>query len=422
MSSPAVAFSTEVHKKFATYWPAWLPTTAVTVGDCGVLTRGIFFEPRRLAASFGVSKAALKTKRVTRDAALDFASEKGVGVQLQAHGQNVIPGIPAGRAGGQITFSRANASFLAAIGVRERAVADKYMLEQELRGLVQQGTLPPEYVVVTDVVTASSGRVFISSAPGQSVTLHAAAHANAGPLQVASLGGQLSLASSTGTMMAFDGTQGMTPLFKLMGFSVGGWIRRARRRLLSQNRHLPRIVVKSIDAKPQVGTEIMVRPIEGQQIAIAPVGRKPFVVEPTELKPFMVEPTLVDRGTLGAILPERPPAGDPQAAHRRLPEGVLLGSIEADPAVGGEVVVQLFEDSALVIEPVDGDPFLVKLAERQSLEFEPTVLDFPETLELVTHRTPTIEDPFTFGYVDFDAELAGAYDADMVDSGELTVA
>jgi hypothetical protein len=50
----------------------------------------------------------------------------------------------------RITFSRANATFLAAVGVSERRFADQHQLELELKQRVEEGRFPPEYVVISD--------------------------------------------------------------------------------------------------------------------------------------------------------------------------------------------------------------------------------------------------------------------------------
>jgi hypothetical protein len=170
VTSLRVAYAKDIHGKYQAYWPSWMPTRPISIGDCGTLQRGIFFEPQRPARKFGVSPEALKTKPVKRRSMLDFVSKRGVKVELQAEGANkVIHGIPTGRAGGRITFSRANATVLAAVGTREREIIDKYLLQRELAERVKEGVFPPDWVVVTDVIFAKSARVFISTAKEQSV-------------------------------------------------------------------------------------------------------------------------------------------------------------------------------------------------------------------------------------------------------------
>jgi hypothetical protein len=406
MPSQALAYVRDVHRSFATYWPTWMPTTPVSIGDCGTLDRGIFV-PRGSVSELGVPRAALRTRRMRRrEPTLECYSESGVRVRLQAAGQGGIAGIPIGRAGGKITFSQANASLLAAVGVREHAIAERLRLEQELKALVQTQLLSPDWVVVTDVVTARSGRALVSAGPA-SITLSATAKASTGPFQVASLGGELSIAAQTGGIMSFDGTDGMTPLFRVIGFNVGSAIRRARRRILARRKGIPRIVVKSIGERPRVGTQLVVNPVDGQRIGIAPIDGTPFVFESTEVRPFTVEPTLVDVGAIGALLPQDAPF----AEHGEAPAGLLMGALDGSPAVGAKVVLQPLADSAVVIDPVDSDPFLVKLIPGQSVSFEPAMLDFSDEVVLATYSAISSEDPLGLDYVDFETEFAELEDA-----------
>lgn len=171
MPSQALTYVTEVHGQYK-YWPTWLPTTRLSIGDIGILEEGVFFKKKRPASKFGVSKAALKQERLFRDSGLRFTSNGGVQLKTQGHGKNAkIPTLPQGEVGAEITFTRANATVLAATGVYERRLADQYLLEQELKKLVECGTIQPEYVVVTDLISASSARILISTEANQSITL-----------------------------------------------------------------------------------------------------------------------------------------------------------------------------------------------------------------------------------------------------------
>ncbi len=407
MPDPAVKYAIEVHKKYRTYWPTWIPSERVAIGDFGELHRGIFFKRLGHVSECGISKAALKTNPAKGRDDLYFRSKGRVRVRLQADGANAIPGlgIPPGRVGGRIKFTRANAAFLAAVGVKVRALRSEHKLRAELTAKVESREFPADYVVVTDLLDAESGRVFISSARGESVMLHAKAAVGAAPLQLASLGGRLDMAADSEAMMSFDGTQGMTPLFKIMGFSVGSALRHLRRTVFSRGRDVPRIRVESIGAAPRVGRQITVSPLASQRLVFAQAGKRPFAVELAEFKPFAVEPTLIDTPTLGAIFPEQLLGGVSEVFGG---QGVLVGTLEGEPAADEEVLVRTLRDSPFVIEPLDGDPFLVKMPEGQELAFESARLDFLETSPLGTELAELDEDPLSFGYVDFDAELAAA--------------
>lgn len=303
MAAPALAYVKDVNRRYRKYWPTWWPTTRLKIGDCGPLEDGVLFDRKRHATDFGVSRAALRTLPAPRDPLLLVRSSKAIRVKKRLRAGNILlPGIPEGEAGAQVTFLRENATFLAAVEVSERRVADKYKLEQELTALVQAGDFPPHYVVITDLVTARSARIFISSERGDSVTVSGELDA---PLGLAGIGAKLTTVVDNTVDLTFDGTRGVTPLYRPMGFMIGGKIRRLKRRLLSRGprRRVPRIVFKSLDVKPSLGKPITVRPIEGDAVAIYPVERPPFVMESAALKPFTVEPIMVDAGVIGAVIP-----------------------------------------------------------------------------------------------------------------------
>jgi hypothetical protein len=331
-------------------------------------------------------------------------SSKAIRVKKQLRAGNILlPGIPEGEAGAQVTFLRENATFLAAVEVSERRVADKYKLEQELTVLVQAGDFPPDYVVITDLVTARSARIFISSKRGDSVTVSGELDA---PLGLAGIGAKLTIVVDNTVELTFEGTRGVTPLYRPMGFMIGGKIRRLKRRLLSRGpkRRVPRIVIKSLDAKPAIGKPITVRPVEGDEVAICPVERPPFAMESAALKPFTVEPIMLDAGVIGAVIPG---LEAPHLAPAEHWAGLLLGAVEGDPEAG-ELIVHTAEDVPVLVQPVDDDPFLVKVVAGEGLAFgpaKPKALELPEDL---SGRELGYEDSLQFGYVDFDAELADA--------------
>ncbi len=144
MPDPAVKYAIEVHKKYRTYWPTWIPNERVAIGDFGELRQGIFFKRLGHVSECGVSKAALKTKPTSGRSDLCFQSKGKVRVRLQADGANAIPGlcIPPGSIGGQIKFTRANAAFLAAVDVKVRALRSEHKLRAELKTKVERGEFP----------------------------------------------------------------------------------------------------------------------------------------------------------------------------------------------------------------------------------------------------------------------------------------
>ena len=406
MSGLAHTYLADMYGEYR-YWAAWTPLTRISIGDCGPLEDDLLFRRRRSVAEFGVSPSALASEEAERDPVLRFTSQNAVDITAQAAGKSAdIPGVPSGEVGAKITFLRANATVVAALGVSERRLTDQYLLEQELKPLVERGIVPPDYVVVTDLVTADSARVLISTGAGQSVTLRAGASAPVGGFDLAALGGKLSIAVENTVGHESDGTNGATPIFRLMGFDIGNQIRRFKRWLLREGGGVPRISVGSIKAVPAVGSTVTVQPIAAEPLAVAALGREPFVVEPKAMRPLAIEPILVDAGGVNAVV-DMPSIGMRRGGPLGSYRGIILGSVEADPRVGGPLAVRLFEDSPLLIEPIDNHPFLAKPARGASLAMEPTDLG-PLDVADVSSRWMVDEDPFRFGYVELDEEAAVA--------------
>jgi hypothetical protein len=399
VSSQPLAYVKDVYKRYR-YWPTWTPLTRLSIGDCGTLERGVFFDRKRHVSDFGVSKSALKTKPVPHDPLLLVRSNKGTRIKTQLEADNaVIPGIPEGEAGVRVSFLRENATFLAAVDVSERRLADKYQLEQELIELVRANRFPADYVVITELVRAKAARIFISGEKGQAVSLRARLDT---PFGLAGVGAKLSTAFDNSVDLSFDGTRGVTPLFRPMGFNVGNRIRRFKRRILTRGPRIPRIAVKAIDTEPRIGTRITVRPFEGDDLAIHPIDQSPFLVESSLLKPFAVEPVMVDPDVVGSIF-----GGfeiDVSEATDWRQAGVVLGSVSGDAATG-DLVVRPSEDFPILVEPLNQTPFVVKLPAGERLAFEATEPRLVDVPGAATDPVVEVDEALRLEYVDFDAEL-----------------
>jgi hypothetical protein len=399
-----MTYAKEVQKQYR-LWPIWTPIRRLRIGDCGPLEEGIFFKRKRHVTDYGVSKAALKAIPAERDPGLRFKTKRAVKVATQAHGANAaIPGIAPGEAGVRVTFSREKATFLEAVGVTERQLRDEKLLEDELRALVEQGRFPPEYVVITDIVRATAARVYISTGGDQSLVVRAGTGAAMAGLEIASVAAQFSGTITSDVGAEFDGSKGATPLYRPMGFNIGGWMRRAARRVISPRDRLPRIVVRSIRKQPQVGQPLAVQPLSTQEIAIAPVAAEPFVSQPAAAESVVVEPVLVDTAALLGDAAARVEL-DLGSLDRR---GVLLASLDKDASTRKLTMVRPIYQSPVIIQPLGGDPFLATIRAGETLALaRPTVaLDPADTVIATSAWEDPREEPLGFGYVDFQEELA----------------
>jgi len=405
MSSLAHGYVAEIFDEYR-YWPAWTPLTRISIGDCGPLEDDCLFRRKRSVVGFGVSPGTLASEEAARDPALRFTSQGGVDITAQAAGESIgIAGVPPGEVGAQLTFQRANATVVAAVGVTERHLTDQYALEQELKALVERGIFPPDYVVVTDLVTAESARVMISTQAGQSVTLRAGVKAPVGEFNLAALGGKLSVAMQSTVGHESDGTDGATPIFRLMGFNVGNRIRRFKRWLFRQGGGVPRIPIGSIHAPPALGGAVVVQPLASAPLAVAALGKEPFLVEPKALQPLVIEPILVDTAGVGAVV-EMPRSEEGRSVLGPHP-GIFLGSVGSEAHSSGTLDIHLFENSPFLVEPLDSPPFLARSVRGSSLAVEAADLG-PLDIAEVSSRWRSDEDPFRFEYVELEPESVGA--------------
>jgi hypothetical protein len=408
MADGAIKYAVEVHKKFKNYWPTWLPGERLKVGDYGELQHGILFKRLGRLSDCGVSEEALKANPAAGHDDLLFRSKGKVRVKLQGSAGNAVPGlgIPVGEAGARLTFTHANSSFLAAVGVKAHTLRSEQRLRTELRTKVEEGSFQLEHVVVTDVLRADAGRVFISDSASQEVMLRAKTALGPEPIELVSAGAQMSVVHQSEDILAYGGKRGMTPLFRIMGFKHG---RQARDylRIFSRTRGVPRIRVKSIRTAPQVGSLIEISPLPSQRLVVAPTGAQPFWVERADVRPFRVEPTLIDPRTVELYFP---PAARLLGAEEPGEQALVVGPLESEPSAGEELTMRPLGASPFVVEPLDGDPFLVNLPPGENLTFAPEDVEFLEGVvpAAVGEPTDVDEDPFGFDYVDFDAELADA--------------
>jgi hypothetical protein len=283
-------------------------------------------------------------------------------------------GIPVGEAGAQLTFTHGNSSFLAAVGVKAHTLRSEQRLRAELRTKVEEGSFQLEHVVVTDVLRADAGRVFISDSANQEVMLRAKTALGPEPIELVSAGAQMSVVHQSEDILAYGGKRGMTPLFRIMGFKHGRQVRDYLR-IFSRTRGVPRIRVKSIRTAPQVGSLIEISPLPSQQLVVAPTGAQPFWVERADVRPFRVEPTLIDPGTVELYFP---PAARLLGAEEPGEQALVVGPLESEPSAGEELTMRPLGASPFVVEPLDGDPFLVNLPPGENLTFAPGEVEFLE--------------------------------------------
>jgi hypothetical protein len=210
MESMAEIYTSAVHHHMQRLWANWLPTSPVELGDIGILEDSVFV-PLANISRFGIEIG--KPQQGTIDAHQAFNSSNDVTVKLEAKGQAGIGSVTAANATLSITFGSQHAAFFNAAGCSYFMIADKLGLAAAVMKLYDAGQWNREWVVVTDVVPSKETTVVISGAANASIVLEA--DASVPNINVAQLGLNLSVASSSNVGYEIVGSSGLTPLFGL---------------------------------------------------------------------------------------------------------------------------------------------------------------------------------------------------------------
>jgi hypothetical protein len=219
MPPPVRRYTDELHDDFS-YWGTWLPSSRLRVGDCGPV-RDRVFSPETTLDRFGI---AFEMSRGDKRLDLEHRSQTGVEYRIQASGGNqIIPQIPPGKAGIEISFGQKGGVAFALRGGYENRIDDIHALSAPLMDRIGTGDFPREYAVVTHVVEAESLSVLISGSQNASFVASAKVDLKAGLLDLANAGAGFSRVSGSGVEIEILAERGATPLFKLVGFKKGGW-------------------------------------------------------------------------------------------------------------------------------------------------------------------------------------------------------
>ena len=222
---PVRQYTEEVHQALS-YWATWLPNVAIGVGDCGPID-GRVFRPEATLGDFGVK---FSSKRGNKPLDLHHSSQGAVSYTLQlSAGNQTIPQIPQGTAGIEISFSKQDAVVLVVREAYEHRIANINTLRKDLFDRQASGDFPTDYAVVTHAVVAESTTVLLSSAHTAKFAASAKADFKAGLVDIANAELGLSRVAGSNLETEIVAKDGLTPLFKLVGFKRNGWFWGSRR-------------------------------------------------------------------------------------------------------------------------------------------------------------------------------------------------
>lgn len=216
MKSQAERYIREMHSSLR-YWATWVPSVEIKLGDFGPIDDWVF-KPQgnvRDYLKFAVDPAPASGP-------ISHTSDNAMSVSFQLQGgAQKIPQIPQGTAGIQIKFSRENAIVFAAVGAGHSRIANIFNLSRQVLDLIGQGTLPPDFVVVTEVVTAESATVLLSESDNSEYVASASADLKAGIVDIGNASLNITTQFTDKVQTDLVATNQVTPLFrgiKLRGF------------------------------------------------------------------------------------------------------------------------------------------------------------------------------------------------------------
>ncbi len=203
-------------KKNLNYFAAWLPNTPFELGDVGILKNGAFLRLTKLS-ELDIPFEATSPGQFPAD--LKYASKGSVTISTKLSGSAVIPGSSLGisDAGALVEFNRENAVVFQATNVSVTSIVDSVTLGQNILKLYQEGKWSKNWIVVSELVTAGSATILISSSKGAKLELKATANLNTGAINIADAAFAFATQFSRSLETQIISEKGLTPLFRLMG-------------------------------------------------------------------------------------------------------------------------------------------------------------------------------------------------------------
>lgn len=207
-------YTNELRRKFG-YYATWNPGVPLSLGDVGTLSGNIFTRLSSLN-TMGIN-FAIRTDNTT--SLLEHNSQGSVTVTTKVAGSIAPQGSVLTNAdvGLIVEFSKENSTLFKANDTRSPSIEDTITLGNEIIRRYKDGNWSKSWVVITELVEATSGTVLIANKANGKIELKANANINAPTIDIADASFQFSTQFSTGLETKIIAAQGLTPLFKVMG-------------------------------------------------------------------------------------------------------------------------------------------------------------------------------------------------------------
>ncbi len=210
-------YAKEIHDHLA-YFPTWLPSATISLGDVGIIRDGIFEKT-----------GSLKDFRITHveqvdesEGDLEHTSSGAVSIEFRATGGAPAASAISGKFDGDIrvSFNRANAVLFQASQCKKSTIADIKQVTDAILSRYLAGKWKPEECVVTAVVRSAATTVLISNAADAYVNLEANGELGQGKAPLASVNAKMKVGSRSAIGTSVVAKAGATPLFQARGIKT----------------------------------------------------------------------------------------------------------------------------------------------------------------------------------------------------------
>lgn len=206
MASPVKRYQQEMHNNLG-FFATWLPSTAMALGDVGVLEGGRF---RRMASLKELGIVHTDVREGTSENVSYSASAK--------RSDNISAGaataVPLARGELSITFTSEGGYIFEAINMKQMEVADRLSLASSVLEAYEKGRWQKEWLVIDALYCAESATILVSEDTSSEIVLKASAAAlPAGLLPLADPKLGLGIASSSGKIVHIVAANNLYPLY-----------------------------------------------------------------------------------------------------------------------------------------------------------------------------------------------------------------
>lgn len=216
MKGPRTQYTDEMYRKFG-YYATWEPNKDLALGDVGILRKNEFTRLFHISRRFPSITFTELPDNTPGD--LEYISKGSVTITTKLGGTIPQAGsvLTEADAGITVEFSKENAVVFKANETYTPSIDDTIALGEEIIELFKQGKWEKDWVVVTELVKATSATVLISNKNNGKIELKANAEIDAVDFNIAKAEFEFSAAFTRGLETRVIAQQGTTPLFKAMG-------------------------------------------------------------------------------------------------------------------------------------------------------------------------------------------------------------